>query len=415
MARHRRRDLAKEPSPRRPAHGKHLGDSAGPPEVIDEGRPLPLMQQVVQPVDSAHPPQQPIRQLSAPAGNDENRRGCWQLIELSTPCAPVLGKRSVGHHGYRIGYRGAVLLGAGEVEQRRICPAVVIVLPLRSKKWTPPIETRMASPHAPVRTQGVTFAGRQSGAGLAVIEQQGFPDQPASHPASDQGDPEVPILELCLPGFVETSYRQPVIAMKNRGDAERIEVTQQSGMKTGGTMQPMLLSDHLDPAIRQANARVSLQQDQALFQIGGCQTVIRIQAADIAPSRTLHASIPRCGWPTIGLAQDRHAGLLESIEEVQCQRVIRTIVDQNYLEVLEALPGQAIERAPQIPPMVEAGNDHTQQGLLRIPRSGWSGNLPERRSRADIENKMDQVPSLLSQPRTKSRRQGKYQALQKMD
>ena len=28
--------------------------------------------------------------------------------------------------------------------------------------------------------------------------------------------------------------------MKDRGDTERIEVTQQSGMKAGGTMQPML-------------------------------------------------------------------------------------------------------------------------------------------------------------------------------
>lgn len=85
----------------------------------------------------------------------------------------------------------------------------------------------------------------------------GVPDQPASHPTSDQGDPEIPILELCLPGFVETAYRQPVIAMKDRRDTERIEVTQQSGMKAGGTMQPMLLSHHLDPAVRQADARVS--------------------------------------------------------------------------------------------------------------------------------------------------------------
>nr|WP_193366222.1 hypothetical protein [Pseudomonas aeruginosa] len=250
----------------------------------------------------------------------------------------------------------------------------------------------------------MTFAGLQSGADLAVIEQQGFPDQPASHPTSDQGDPEIPILELCLPGFVETSYRQPVIAMKDRGDTERIEVTQQSGMKAGGTMQPMLLSHHLDPAVRQADARVSLQQDQALFQIGGRQPVIRIQAADITPPRPRHTGIPRGGWPTIGLAQDRHAGLLESLEEAQGRRVIRTIVDQNDLEVLEALPSQAIKRAPQIPPMVEAGNDHAQQGLLRIPLSGVPGILPERRGRTDIEDKMDQVPSLLSQPRTKSRR-----------
>lgn len=35
------------------------------------------------------------------------------------------------------------------------------------------IEARMASPHALVRTQGMTFAGLQSGADLAVIEQQG--------------------------------------------------------------------------------------------------------------------------------------------------------------------------------------------------------------------------------------------------
>ncbi|CKH82887.1 Uncharacterised protein [Pseudomonas aeruginosa] len=159
----------------------------------------------------------------------------------------------------------------------------------------------MASPHALVRTQGMTFAGLQSGADLAVIEQQGFPDQPASHPTSDQGDPEIPILELCLPGFVETAYRQPVIAMKDRRDTERIEVTQQSGMKAGGTMQPLLLSHHLDPAVRQADARVSLQQDQALFQIGGRQPVIRIQATDITPLARATPAFraadgPRLGW-----------------------------------------------------------------------------------------------------------------------
>lgn len=86
-------------------------------------------------------------------------------------------------------------------------------------------------------------------------------------------------------------------------------------------------------------------------------------------------------------------GFLESLEEAQGRRVIRTIVDQNDLEVLEALPSQAIKRAPQIPPMVEAGNDHAQQGLLRIPLSGVPGILPERRGRTDIEDKMDQVPS----------------------
>ncbi|MCY1539554.1 hypothetical protein D9M68_751450 [compost metagenome] len=128
--------------------------------------------------------------------------------------------------------------------------------------------------------------------------------------------------------------------------------------------------------------------------------IICVQAANEAAPRTGDSGIPRCRGPTIGLGQQDDTGHFQSFEQFECRRIVGAIVDQDDLEVLEALLRQAGKCTLQVLPMVEAGNHYAQQGpafrpvnrLAEAPRQ--NGN-----SRVNTEGETCDTPSPVSSPR----------------